>query len=256
MSSCTMRDKSHTYVSIKTDMGEIVVKLYNDTPQHRDNFVKLVNSGYYDGLLFHRVIKDFMIQGGDPDSRQAKPRQALGSGGPGYTIPAEFVSAHFHKKGALAAARQGDHVNPEKKSSGSQFYIVTGAVFSEGQLASMEQQLTRRKEESVFPSLVAAHREEIMQYRRSKNQPALVELQEKLLAELKDIMRNEGGFHFSQEQKTAYTTVGGAPHLDGDYTVFGEVVEGFDVLDLIEAVPTQDGDRPEHDIKMSMKVLD
>ena len=185
-------------------MGEIVVKLYNDTPQHRDNFVKLVNSGYYDGLLFHRVIKDFMIQGGDPDSRQAKPRQALGSGGPGYTIPAEFVSAHFHKKGALAAARQGDH----------------------------------------------------MQYRRSKNQPALVELQEKLLAELKDIMRNEGGFHFSQEQKTAYTTVGGAPHLDGDYTVFGEVVEGFDVLDLIEAVPTQDGDRPEHDIKMSMKVLD
>ena len=169
MSSCTMRDKSHTYVSIKTDMGEIVVKLYNDTPQHRDNFVKLVNSGYYDGLLFHRVIKDFMIQGGDPDSRQAKPRQALGSGGPGYTIPAEFVSAHFHKKGALAAARQGDHVNPEKKSSGSQFYIVTGAVFSEGQLASMEQQLTRRKEESVFQSLVAAHREEIMQYRRSKN---------------------------------------------------------------------------------------
>ena len=133
MSSCTMRDKTHTYVSIKTDFGEIVVKLYNDTPGHRDNFIKLVNSGFYEDLLFHRVIKDFMIQGGDPDSRQAGSEQSLGTGGPGYTIPAEFTPSHFHKKGALAAARQGDNVNPRKESSGSQFYIVTGTIFTDGQ---------------------------------------------------------------------------------------------------------------------------
>lgn len=256
MTSCTMRDKSHTYVSIKTDMGEIVVKLYNDTPRHRDNFIKLVNSGYYNDLLFHRVIKDFMIQGGDPDSRHATPKQSLGTGGPGYTIPAEFVSAHFHKKGALAAARQGDNVNPEKESSGSQFYIVTGTVFTEGQLSMMEQQLTRRKEEAVFQSLVADHRQEIMQYRRERNQAALSELQDKLVAETKKVMREDGPVRFSPEQRAAYTTTGGAPHLDGDYTVFGEVVEGLEVLDLIQSVPTQSSDRPEHDIKMSMKVLE
>ena len=149
-----MRDKTHTYVSIKTDFGEIVVKLYNDTPGHRDNFIKLVNSGFYEDLLFHRVIKDFMIQGGDPDSRQAGSEQSLGTGGPGYTIPAEFTPSHFHKKGALAAARQGDNVNPRKESSGSQFYIVTGTIFTDGQLASMEQQLTRRKRGNGIPIVV------------------------------------------------------------------------------------------------------
>lgn len=256
MSSCTLRDKNHSYVSIKTDMGDIVVKLYNDTPRHRDNFLKLVNAGYYDDLLFHRVIKDFMIQGGDPDSRTAVPHQSLGSGGPGYTIPAEFVSTHFHKKGALAAARQGDNVNPDKESSGSQFYIVTGTIFTEGQLAMMEQQLTRRKEESVFQSLLAAHRQEILQYRREKNQLALAELQDKLVSEVKRIMREDGPVRFSPEQKTAYTTIGGAPHLDGEYTVFGEVVEGLDVLERIQSVATLDGDRPQNDIKMTMKVLD
>ncbi len=256
MSSCTMRDKTHTYVSIKTDLGEIIVKLYNDTPGHRDNFIKLVNSGFYEDLLFHRVIKDFMIQGGDPDSRQAGSEQSLGTGGPGYTIPAEFTPSHFHKKGALAAARQGDNVNPRKESSGSQFYIVTGTIFTDGQLASMEQQLTRRKEEMVFQSLLSKRRKEIMQYRLERNQTALSELQDNLIKETKEIMKKDGAVRFSPDQKQAYTTIGGSPHLDGDYTVFGEVVEGFDVLDRIQSVPTRNGDRPEHDIKMSMKVLD
>ncbi|MCD7710501.1 MAG: peptidylprolyl isomerase [Porphyromonadaceae bacterium] len=243
-------------MSIKTDLGKIVIKLYNDTPEHRDNFIKLARSGFYDGLLFHRVIKDFMVQGGDPDSREAKADQPLGSGGPGYTLPAEFIPAHFHKKGALAAARQGDNVNPEKRSSGSQFYIVTGQVFSESQLSSMEQQMNRMREETLFQSLATAHRQEIMQYRMARNQVALAELQDKLIAETKDSLRKEGPIRFTPEQKEAYTTIGGAPHLDGSYTVFGEVVEGFDVLDRIQSVPTREGDRPKQDIKMSVKVLE
>lgn len=156
----------------------------------------------------------------------------------------------------MAAARQGDNVNPRKESSGSQFYIVTGTIFTDGQLASMEQQLTRRKEEMVFQSLLSKRRKEIMQYRLERNQTALSELQDNLIKETKEIMKKDGAVRFSPDQKQAYTTIGGSPHLDGDYTVFGEVVEGFDVLDRIQSVPTRNGDRPEHDIKMSMKVLD
>lgn len=255
MTACTDRDKNYTYISIDTDKGNIVVKLYNDTPKHRDNFIKLVKEGYYDGLLFHRVIKDFMIQGGDPESKNATPKASLGSGGPGYTIPAEFVPEHFHKKGALAAARQGDEVNPRKESSGSQFYIVTGNVFSAGQLSSLEYQMSQYKEQALFNALVAEHRAEIMQMRKERNQAALVELQEKLVAQVKAQMRQEGPVRFTEEQRQIYTTIGGAPHLDGEYTVFGEVVEGLEVLDRIQSVVTLPGDRPETDIKMTMKVL-
>ena len=160
---CTSVNKEHVYVLIETELGDIKVKLYNETPLHRDNFVKLVKEGYYDGLLFHRVIKDFMIQGGDPDSKGAVADRTLGSGGPGYTLPAEIVyPLYFHKKGVLAAARQGDEVNPKKESSGSQFYIVTGNVYSEGKLKSLEQQLTQMKERNIFNRLVGEHRSEIM----------------------------------------------------------------------------------------------
>lgn len=193
------------YVKIETSYGDMVVKLYNETPLHRDNFVKLVKEGTYDDLLFHRVIGNFMIQGGDPNSRNAKPGQMLGDGQLGYTIPAEFVPGLFHKKGALAAARQGDEVNPEKASSSCQFYIVQGDLWDEGRLKMVEQR-----------------------YRKS----------------------------FTPEQAQVYATVGGTPFLDGDYTVFGEVVEGMEVIDAIAAVQTDRMNRPIKDVKMKMYLIE
>jgi len=191
-------------VKITTDFGVMTVKLYNETPQHRDNFLKLIKEGFYNDLLFHRVIRGFMIQGGDPDSRNAQPGAPLGSGGPGYTIPAEFNANLIHKKGALSAARMGDAVNPAKASSGSQFYIVQGQVYSSEDIRRFESQ----------------------------------------------------GHQFSELQKQAYSTVGGTPHLDNGYTVFGEVTEGLAVIDAIAAVQTsKPGDRPLSDVKMKIEVI-
>jgi len=190
---------------ISTKYGEMVVLLYDETPQHRDNFIKLVNEGFYDGTLFHRVMKDFMIQGGDPDSRDAKPNQPLGRGGPGYTIEAEIVPEFYHKKGALAAARQPDQVNPEKRSSGSQFYIVQGKRYT--------------------------------------------------AAELNQYAKRSGAMYTSEQIK-AYQTIGGTPFLDTDYTVFGEVVDGIEVIDKIAAVKTSAQNRPFEDIEMTVTLID
>ncbi|MGJ1264172.1 peptidylprolyl isomerase [Sphingobacterium spiritivorum] len=191
------------YVSISTDKGTCLLKLYNATPLHRDNFVKLVREGYYDSLLFHRVINHFMIQGGDPDSRHAAKGQALGEGGPKYTINAEIRDTLFHKKGTIGAARDN---NPAKASSGSQFYLVEGRVFTNAGLDSLEQfKLKGRK--------------------------------------------------FTDAQRKIYTTVGGTPHLDGNYTVFGELLNGVEVVETIAKVKTNALDRPVDDIRMSMKVL-
>jgi cyclophilin family peptidyl-prolyl cis-trans isomerase len=192
-------------VLIETQMGNIVIELYNETPLHRDNFVKLVQEQVYDSTLFHRVMNQFMIQGGDPDSKKALPGQQLGMGGPGYTIDAEFIPGFYHVKGALAAARQGDHVNPEKKSSGSQFYIAQGRPFSHEEIDEFEQ---------------------------------------------------KSGKLLSNEQRRIYTTVGGTPHLDGEYTVFGIVVEGLDVVDSIASVRTDHMNRPLEDIFVKMRILD
>jgi cyclophilin family peptidyl-prolyl cis-trans isomerase len=184
-----------TKVIISTEYGDITMALYNETPQHRDNFLKLVNEGWYNGSIFHRVIQGFMIQGGSgKDGRQD----------PGYTIPAEIVAKYYHKRGALAAARTGDQVNPERRSSGSQFYIVQGRVFSDQELNNLEMQTGRK---------------------------------------------------LTTEQRKTYTTVGGAPHLDGAYTVFGEVISGMEVVDKIAAVQTGPGDKPLKDIKMTMRVV-
>jgi peptidyl-prolyl cis-trans isomerase B (cyclophilin B) len=191
-------------VLINTNLGDIVVELYNETPQHRDNFIKLAKSGYLNQSLFHRVIPGFMIQGGDPDSKNALPNVELGNGGPGYTIPAEFNSKFFHKKGALAAARMPDGVNPKKESSGSQFYIVEGEVQSAERLALFEKKLE---------------------------------------------------VTFSDEQKQAYSTVGGTPHLDGSYTVFGQVIEGIDVVSKIAKAKRDQRNRPLTDIVMKVKII-
>ncbi len=188
---------------ITTDYGEITIKLYNQTPKHRDNFIKLVKKGYYDDLLFHRVINTFMIQGGDPESKNASPMKGLGNGGPGYTLPAEILPGLYHKKGAVAAARLPDNINPEKASSGSQFYIVQGTVMSESQLNQIE----------------------------SSKQ-----------------------LKYTSKQREAYKTIGGAPHLDNDYTVFGEVVKGLEVVDKIAAVRVAGRNRPLQDVKMKIRM--
>lgn len=196
--------ENETHVVMTTNYGRIVLKLYDDTPLHRDNFIKLVSDGFYDGLLFHRVIEKFMIQGGDPDSRNAKEGQMLGEGNLGYDLEAEFRPNLFHKRGALAAAREGDNVNPQKKSSSCQFYIVQGRTWSDAELNMIGQRY---------------------------------------------------GKEFPVEQREVYRSIGGAPHLDGDYTVFGEVVEGMDVVDKIATVKCDRFNRPLEDVRIEKVIV-
>lgn len=246
-------------VEFKTTEGDVTLRLYGDTPKHRANFLKLVKEGYYDGLLFHRVIKDFMVQTGDPDSRNAAKGTMLGSGDPGYTVEAEIIAPkYFNKRGALAAARTGDQVNPERRSSGSQFYIVTGRKFNEQQLRQMEHQLKQQGMQQIFESLVKEHRDTIMSLRRAKDQAGLQKLQDQLIAETEAKAKGASmDFSLTPEQREAYMTVGGAPHLDGAYTVFGEVISGMDVVDKIEGVATDSNDRPVDDVKIiSAKVIE
>lgn len=201
--SCAFAAKpKHQYVKIRTSLGECIVMLYNETPLHRDNFVRLVKKKVLEGTLFHRVIQNFMIQGGDPDSKKAAPDILLGNGSVGYTVPAEFRDSLFHKKGALAAARDN---NPDKASSGSQFYLVQGKVFTDEQLDALQQ-----------------------------NRPGLV---------------------IPQWQREVYKTLGGTPHLDRNYTVFGEIVSGLDMVDHIAAQEKDGNDRPRQDISMSVSLL-
>ncbi len=240
-----------TLIKIETTAGDITVKLYDDTPKHRDNFLKLVNEGVYEGVLFHRVIKDFMIQAGDPDSKKAEKGAMLGAGDVGYTLPAEFVyPKYFHKRGALSAARQGDNVNPEKESSGCQFYIVTGKVFNDSTLLSMEHRKNEDKVTAVFNALAQKHMKEIYKMRKANDEDSLYALQEKLFAEAQQEAAKQPDFRFTPEQIAAYTTLGGTPHLDGEYTVFGEVTEGMDVVDKIQQVKTDRNDRPVEDVKI------
>ena len=243
-------------VLIKTTLGDITVRLYDETPLHRDNFLKLAREGYYDGTLFHRVIKNFMVQGGDPDSRGASPTAHLGAGGPDYTIPAEFNKSLIHKKGALAAARQGDEVNPEKRSSGSQFYIVTGEIYSAGKLTQLERQMAQQQLQNIFNDLVVENRSRIIQLRKNRDNAGLMALQEELQKKTYALAKEQGEPKYTPEQREVYTSIGGTPFLDQNYTVFGEVEEGLDVVDKIQLVQTQPGDRPVEDITMQISVLE
>lgn len=245
-----MENEKRTLVKLETTMGNITVALYNETPKHRDNFIKLVKEGVYDSTLFHRVIKQFMIQAGDPDSKNASDTAMLGSGDVGYTIPAEFNPKFFHKKGVLAAARQGDDVNPEKASSGCQFYIVTGRKFTEPQLLGMENKINEQREEALFDSLARQHMKEIYKMRKAGDNAGLLELQDNLEAQARELADKEEKFRFTPEQIKAYSTIGGAPHLDGSYTVFGEVTEGMEVVDNIEIAKTNRADRPIENIRI------
>ena len=241
--------EKETKLKIETSAGDIIVKLYNETPKHRDNFIKLAEEGTYEGTLFHRVIKDFMIQAGDPESKNAPKGKMLGSGDVGYTLPAEFVfPKYFHKKGALSAARQGDNVNPKKESSGCQFYVVTGKVYSDSTLLGMEQQMSQMRLNTAFQALAQKHTKDIYKMRKAGDQEGLMNLQDSLIAQAEAQIAGEPEFHFTPEQVKAYTTVGGTPHLDGEYTVFGEVMEGMEIVDQIQKVKTDRSDRPEEDV--------
>ena len=241
---------NETLVRLETTMGDITVKLYDETPKHRDNFIKLVKEGVYDSTLFHRVIQNFMIQAGDPTSKTANDTAKLGSGDVGYTIPAEFVPTLYHKRGALAAARQPDNVNPERASSGCQFYIVTGQVFNEDQLIAMEKNMNQARLDTIFQNLARKHMKEIFKMRKADDTAGLLALQDTLERQAKAQQKEEGVRKFTPEQIKIYTSKGGAPHLDGDYTVFGEVIEGMDAVSRIEAVKTNKADRPIENIRI------
>ena len=242
--------EKRTQVKIETTMGEIIVELYNETPKHRDNFIKLAKEGVYDSTLFHRVIRQFMIQAGDPESKNATDTAQLGSGDVGYTIPAEFVPKFFHKKGALAAARMGDDVNPERESSGCQFYIVTGRKFRESQLLDMAGQKNNARMDTIFNQLARKHMKEIYKLRKANDQDGLLELQDSLEAQAYALYKEEEPFMFTPEQLTAYSTIGGAPHLDGTYTVFGQVVSGMETVEKIEGTKTGKADRPVENVRI------
>lgn len=240
-----------TRLKIKTSEGDIIIRLYDETPKHRDNFLKLAKEGYYNGTLFHRVIKDFMIQGGDPNSKNAPKGKVLGTGGPDYTIPAEFIYPQlFHKRGALSAARTGDEVNPKRASSGSQFYIVWGKIYKSAELKQLERQMGIQQEQDVFNQLVKQHHDEIMNLRRNRDHVGLQTLQDKLIEETKEKCKSQGKPTFTLEQNEAYTTLGGTPFLDNQYTVFGEVEEGLDIVGRIQNCQTDCNDRPSEDVRI------
>lgn len=249
-----INNEKDALVELKTTMGDIVVELYNDTPLHRDNFLKLVKEGFYDGVLFHRVIDNFMIQTGDPNSKIARPGQRLGSGDPGYTIEAEIqYPKHFHKYGALSAARTGDNVNPEKRSSGSQFYIVTGQKVDERQLEMMNMRKNQEAVGKEFRSLAMQYRDSISAMQSAGDQEGLEDLRLKLVREAEAKVNVSPMSDYVREE---YMKNGGTPHLDGDYTVFGEVVKGMDVVEKIQKVETDSADRPKEDVKViSAKIL-
>jgi peptidylprolyl isomerase len=258
INSCKSQQKGD--VIIHTDFGDIVVELYDDTPLHKENFIKLVEENFYDSLLFHRVIEKFMIQGGDPQSKNAKEGEMLGSGGPGYTIPAEITSNHIHKKGALSAARQGDQVNPEKRSSGSQFYIVQGQKYNDNQLKQFDQQRENLRMQSLFNEFLqdtanADYLKRLQDAYLAQDQKTYNSVIEEFYPELEKKLNEDTSWKLTEEQKEIYKTIGGTPHLDNDYTVFGEVIEGLDVIDKIAAVRTDKYDRPYEDVKMWAEVI-
>lgn len=237
---------NETQVLMHTSMGDIQLKLYNETPKHRDNFIQLVKDGTYNGLLFHRVIKDFMIQGGDVTSKDAPMNKSLGAGDLGYTVPAEFnYPKYFHKKGALCAARTGDEVNPERASSASQFYIVTGKKYSEAELNQMEKQLENRLKQSIFAHLQAENKPKIMEYYRSGNKEELAILRDTLIGKTElEAEKRKDETKLPKELREIYKTEGGVPFLDNQYTVYGEVVKGIEVVEAIQNVKTNKQDRP------------
>ncbi|HNR41297.1 MAG TPA: peptidylprolyl isomerase [Bacteroidales bacterium] len=245
-------DAEGSYVLIKTTLGDIKVMLYDQTPLHKSNFIKLVNSGFYDDISFHRVIKDFMIQTGDPNTRKDRGK-TLPDSLQSYTLPAEFNPALYHKKGALAAARQGNNVNPSMRSSGTQFYIVQGTRLNEQELNAAEIMINNQIRQSYFLKFLHEISDSVNKTGISLSDS---ELQEKVSEKMFSYLNSKGDYKFTDEQRNVYSTIGGVPRLDGTYTVFGEVVEGLDIVDRIAGVPTDNSDKPLTVVKiLQMKVV-
>jgi len=252
VSSALSSKKREAKFQIVSEFGTIKIKLYNETPLHRDNFIKLVKDGFFTDLLFHRVINKFMIQGGDPDSKNAEPGKLLGNGDLGYTIPAEFNSKIFHHRGVLAAAREGDQVNPEKKSSACQFYLMQGRVFRQGELDSLQTKLQNSRKMNLMQSKIKAIEAELNQLGAEGKQNEIA-ARIKVLNELvENEIKQLPPISFSDEQRKAYTTIGGYPSLDNNYTIFGEITEGMEVVDQIAQQPTDTNNRPLKDIKFTI----
>jgi cyclophilin family peptidyl-prolyl cis-trans isomerase len=241
-------------VLIKTKYGDMKVVLYNQTPLHRDNFMKLTKERVFDSLIFHRVIKGFMVQGGDPNSKRATNEQILGDGDLNYTVPAEIVPGIIHKKGVIAAARNGDEDNPERRSSATQFYLAQGKVYKLDDVPSIEQNLNARTVESLFLKLKAEKIDTLMLFQMARNQAGYDKVLEKIRQQAENqVAKNPA--RLTKQQIETYTTLGGIPHLDGAYTVFGEVTEGMAVIDSIAAQPTGKADRPLENIRMKIEVI-
>ena len=247
--SCSIKanDKKPTIVEMQTTKGNLTIMLYDKTPLHKENFLKLIKNDFYKGISFHRVINGFMAQAGDPNSRNPEFSGNLGQNSEGETIPAEIIPEYFHKKGALAAARMGDQVNPEKKSSGSQFYIVQGQKQSRNQLTQMEAKINQQQENALIGLFLKkvenAHYKETIQYCQQQRLNDSLNI---LYQEIKSLVitQDVNLFSFSEEAKKVYESVGGTPFLDNGNTVFGEVIEGIEVIDAICTVPTLAGDKP------------
>lgn len=239
---------------IKTEYGNIKIKLYDKTTEHKKNFEKLADEGFYDELLFHRVIQNFMIQGGDPESKNAEPGKMLGGGSLEYTLPEEILPEYYHKRGAVAAARRGGPSNPEKRSSSSQFYIVQGRAFSEGALDTLEMAKNQQLINEMMRKQFTAAQAEIEQFRTNNDRDGFNQKVAKIREQVDSLIDARGlGFRFTAEQRKIYTTAGGYPSLDGDYTVFGEVTEGMEVVDKIAAMETDKNNRPLQDVKMEIE---
>ena len=248
---CAKENNQEPVIKLSTTQGDIIIKLYPETSKHRDNFIKLVEEGFYNGVLFHRVIAGFMIQAGDPNSKTAKPGDSLGSGDVSYRIPAEFIyPKYYHKKGVLAAAREGDSVNPLQESSGCQFYIVQGKVFNDEQLNDLEKVRERKMEFRLYKEILKEKIDEENKYNMEANKPKLDALHDSILNIVHLKMKQNPIWKFNEQQRKDYKTIGGTPHLDGAYTVFGEVIEGMEVVTKISNAKTGNMDRPVDDIKI------
>lgn len=259
LTACAQNNsKKEQVVTIKTQYGNMVAILYDETPKHKENFLKLAKSKFYDSLLFHRCVEGFMIQGGDPDSKKATAGQALGRGGPGYTVEAEIKPKFFHERGALSAARLGDQMNPTKASSGSQFYVVQGKRISEAELTTLEQNITYSRKNLLLREILMMPKYEslrsiINQKQQAQDGTWLTSFFEKSDTLIQKEKPGYTPFAFSPQQKEYYTKFGGAPFLDGDYTVFGKVIKGLEVIDKIAQAP-KTGERPTEDIRMFVTV--
>jgi len=251
------RPKKDPIILISTTYGDIRIKLFHQTPLHTKNFVKLAKKGYFNETLFHRVIKNFMIQGGDPDSKTAKPGQLLGDGGPKYTIPFEYNPLLFHKKGMLAAAREGDDVNPLRASSASQFYIVVGKVFDDAGLDKVEKRINTMQKTNLMWNYIASNavlKERLAGYK--KNDTIAYNRQLKQLSLLADsLYKEKKQYVIPEAEREVYKTIGGTPHLDASYSIFGEVVEGMDVVEKIALTAIDKNDRPLENIVLKVRVL-